>query len=181
MINKDRGYYLPSLCPLPNTPLSYVQERHQAPLLVQTLEAFLHATFPMTRQPIRVRSFDRIDVFKYITILARSHQHINDTKRLFKIRVSPESPARDARKKPTPAIFDTALIIEDLEQFTGTGVTGENLVRGASNNSSWLTIIARHASGANQGHIQAPSFQFPGQDEAPAGLHSLVSPSSKFR
>jgi hypothetical protein len=29
MINKDRGYYLPSSCPLPNTPLSYVQERHK--------------------------------------------------------------------------------------------------------------------------------------------------------
>ncbi|KAF9235433.1 hypothetical protein BU15DRAFT_89590 [Melanogaster broomeanus] len=124
MINKHHGYFLPSLCPLPNTPLSYVQERHQAPLLVQTLEAFLRANFPMTRQPIRIRSFDRIDVFKYITILAPSHQHISDAKRLFKIRVSPELPPRDARKRPSPAIFDTALIIEDPEQFTGTGVVG---------------------------------------------------------
>ncbi|KAF9237171.1 hypothetical protein BU15DRAFT_49017 [Melanogaster broomeanus] len=126
MVNNERGYYLPTSCPLPNTPLSYVQETHQAPLLVQTLEAYLCATtFPMTRQPIRIHSFDQIDVFKYITILAPSCQHISDTKRLFRIRVSPESLPRDARKKPTPAIFDTALIVEDMREFTGSGIAGK--------------------------------------------------------
>ncbi|KIK74444.1 hypothetical protein PAXRUDRAFT_19861 [Paxillus rubicundulus Ve08.2h10] len=79
----------------------------------------------MSHQPVRICSFDRIDVFKYITILAPSHQHISDAKHLFKIRVSPELPPRDAHKKPSPAIFNTALIVEDLEQFTGTGVAAE--------------------------------------------------------
>ncbi|KIK78050.1 hypothetical protein PAXRUDRAFT_36706 [Paxillus rubicundulus Ve08.2h10] len=83
--------------------------------LTITLKVFLHATFPMSRQPVRICSFDRINVFKYITILAPSHQHISDAKHLFKIH---------ARKKPSPAIFNTALIIEDPEQFTGTGVAG---------------------------------------------------------
>ncbi|KIK74816.1 hypothetical protein PAXRUDRAFT_19514 [Paxillus rubicundulus Ve08.2h10] len=76
----------------------------------------------MSRQPVHIRSFDQIDVFKYITILVPLHQHISDAKCLFKIHVSPELPLRDARKKPSPAIFNTALIIEDPEQFTGTGV-----------------------------------------------------------
>ncbi|KIJ14079.1 hypothetical protein PAXINDRAFT_100307 [Paxillus involutus ATCC 200175] len=49
---------------------------------------------------------------------------MSDTKRLFKVRASPESPPRDPHKKPTPAIFDTALVVEDPEQFTGDGVAG---------------------------------------------------------
>ncbi|KIJ09550.1 hypothetical protein PAXINDRAFT_17361 [Paxillus involutus ATCC 200175] len=125
MINKIRGYYLPSSCPLPNTPVSQVQERYQAPLFIQSLEGYLRRTFPMAQQPIHIRPFDRIDIFKYISILGPSRPHMSDTKCLFKVRASPESPPCDPRKKPTPAIFDTALVVEDPEQFTGNGVAGQ--------------------------------------------------------
>lgn len=105
-------------------PIAHIQAQHDAPLLAQTLEAYLSATFPGSRHTVRVHSFDRLDVFNFITILAPERQHTSNTKRFFKLRVSAESPPRDMRKKPTPAIFDNALIIDEPEKFNGTGITG---------------------------------------------------------
>lgn len=97
--------------------------------------------------------------------------------------VSPESPPQDARKKPTAAIFNTALIVEDPEQFTGDGVTGESVMQAGSANIL-LTIMTtwRSPSWANQGFIQAPCIRVPGQleDEARTHLHPLVPPTSKL-
>ncbi|KAG9309558.1 hypothetical protein JVU11DRAFT_10537 [Chiua virens] len=126
--SQSRGYHLPETCPCLNTPIAYIQENHHAPLLKQSLETYLRMTLPLSCQPIQVQEFDRLDVFKYITILAPSCQHISNIKRIFKIRVSPKSPAQDTRKKPTPAVFDNAFIIEDLQRFMGTGIEGNSII-----------------------------------------------------
>ncbi|KIJ15259.1 hypothetical protein PAXINDRAFT_11801 [Paxillus involutus ATCC 200175] len=76
----------------------------------------------MAQQPIHIWLFDQINVFKYISILGPSRPHMSNTKHLFKVHASPESPPHDPCKKPTLAIFNTALVVEDPEQFMGDGV-----------------------------------------------------------
>ncbi|KAF8120405.1 hypothetical protein EV363DRAFT_1407675 [Boletus edulis] len=129
MIGHTRGYYLPASCPSPNIQIAHIAEKHGAPLLAQSLQAYLQDILPRSSHPIRVRPFDRLDVFKYITILAPAsgQQHTSHSKRLFKIRVSPESPPRDARKKSTAAIFDNAMIMDDPATFTGAGISGVHI------------------------------------------------------
>ncbi|KIJ09099.1 hypothetical protein PAXINDRAFT_45449, partial [Paxillus involutus ATCC 200175] len=117
-------YYLPSTCPLPNIPISAIQDGHRAPLLIPALDTFLREAFPLAHNHIQVRPYDRLDVFKYALILAPSRHHLSDTKRFFKIRAAPEVLPRDARKKPTPAVFDMALVIEDPVIWDGVGMQG---------------------------------------------------------
>ncbi|KAH7904150.1 hypothetical protein BJ138DRAFT_1019522 [Hygrophoropsis aurantiaca] len=123
-INESRGYYLPSTCPHPNTPISRLIEKHGASEFMRTLEEWLQARRP--NATIRkLYPFDRVDVYKYISLLTPPHPHISDTKRFYKLRVYPEIPGRDARQQPTPAHFDTAVIIENENLYTGSGISGE--------------------------------------------------------
>ncbi|KIJ12244.1 hypothetical protein PAXINDRAFT_14868 [Paxillus involutus ATCC 200175] len=103
-------YYLPLTCPLPNIPISAIQDGHRAPLLIPALDT-LREAFPLAHNHIQVHPYDRLDVF-------------NDMKQFFKIRAAPEAPPRDARKKPTPAVFDMALVIEDPVIWDGVGMQG---------------------------------------------------------
>ncbi|KAF8835629.1 hypothetical protein BDN67DRAFT_1015386 [Paxillus ammoniavirescens] len=89
----------------------FVMERHGTPLLCASIETYLRATFPLSPQPIHICPSDHIDGFKYITMLGPSHQHVSETKCLL-----------DARQKPTPAMFNTMLIVENPEWFMGDGV-----------------------------------------------------------
>ncbi|KAH7919169.1 hypothetical protein BV22DRAFT_1134039 [Leucogyrophana mollusca] len=116
-INKSRGYYLPSTCPHPNTPISRVVEKHGASELIPTLQQWLQARRSDAIVQ-RLYPFDRVDVYKYISLLTPPYPRISETKRIHKIRVCPEIPARDARWQPTPAHFDTAVVIENEDLYT---------------------------------------------------------------
>ena len=60
--------------------------------------------------------FDCFDIYNTISNLAPSKPHVSDTKRLISVRATPEHP-NGPRKPPTPARFDTAIIIEDEEVY----------------------------------------------------------------
>jgi hypothetical protein len=179
MVDHSRGYYLPSTCPLPNIPISAIQDGHRAPLLIPALDTFLREAFPLAHNHIQVRPYDRLDVFKYVSILAPSRHHLSDTKRFFKIRAAPEAPPRDARKKPTPAVFDMALVIEDPVIWDGVGMQGNSIVPIRSGKVVVTDKLFRWACGSNQSHFQTPVI--PRQDEAPTGVHPLVPAPSKLR
>ncbi|KAH7918669.1 hypothetical protein BV22DRAFT_1134425 [Leucogyrophana mollusca] len=109
------GYYLPSTCPHPNTPISHVVEKHGASELIPTLQQWLQARRPDAIVQ-RLYPFDRVDVYKYISLLTPPYPHISETKRIHKIR--------RCRRQPTPAHFDTAVVIENEDLYTGSGIAG---------------------------------------------------------
>ncbi|KAG1885823.1 hypothetical protein F4604DRAFT_1676288 [Suillus subluteus] len=58
---------------------------------------------------------ERIDVYKYLTVLSPARPHISNSKCCFKTRASPVVASNDAR-------FDTALFIEQRALYTGKGI-----------------------------------------------------------
>ena len=126
MLSLQRGYYLPARCPLPGLPISQVQERYGAPLLLEALESFFTSNAAL-RHHRRVHAFDRLNVYKYITILSPLKQHMSDTKRFFKLRATQSCPApRNSRKGPSPAVFNNALFFKDSDANTmGFGSEGK--------------------------------------------------------
>jgi len=124
MVTSERGYYLPARCPLPRLPISQIQQQHGAPLLLEALETFF-TTNAALRNHRRIHTFDRLDVYKYITILSPPKQHVSDMKRFFKIRATPSVPSHNSRKGPSPAVFDSALFLKDSDTNATThGIEG---------------------------------------------------------
>ena len=112
MLASEWGYYLPVHCPLPRFPISQVQEQCGAPLLLDALETFF-ATNAALQNHRKIHAFDRIDVYKYITILSPLKQHVSDTKCFFKLHVTPSISSHNSRKGPSPVVFDSVLFLKD--------------------------------------------------------------------
>jgi len=126
MLLLQQGYYLPAHCPLPGLPISQVQERYGAPLLLEALESFFASNVALCHHH-RVHTFNRLDIYKYITILSPLKQHMSDTKRFFKLHATQSCPApHNSCKGPSPAVFDNALFFKDSDANTmGFGSEGK--------------------------------------------------------
>ena len=114
MLASERGYYLLAHCHLPRLPISQVQEQCGTPLLLDALETFF-ATNAALRNHRKIHAFDRIDVYKYITILSPLKRHMSDTKHFFKLRATPSIPSHNSCKGPSPVVFDSVLFLKDLD------------------------------------------------------------------
>ena len=99
--------------PFPNTSISHITSAYGATEFLPTLQSFLNKHIPNSLNP---NQFDCFDVYNAISILLPSKPHVSDTKRLISVRATPEH-LNGPRKPPTPARFDTAVIIEDEEVY----------------------------------------------------------------
>ncbi|KII91968.1 hypothetical protein PLICRDRAFT_104706 [Plicaturopsis crispa FD-325 SS-3] len=64
---------------------------------------------------------DRFDIYKSILILSPSRPHVHNSQRLRRLRAFPSQKSKNPRLPPTPAHFDTALVIEDPEKYRRDG------------------------------------------------------------
>ena len=118
MLLLQRGFHIPVCCPLPGIPISQVQEKYGAPLLLEALESFF-ATNVALRHHRRAHAFDRLVVYKYMTILSPLKQHMSDTKWFFKLCATPSCPvSHNSRKGPSPAVFNSALFFKQSDPNT---------------------------------------------------------------
>ncbi|KIK32748.1 hypothetical protein CY34DRAFT_27161 [Suillus luteus UH-Slu-Lm8-n1] len=123
MLSATRGYFVPKICSFPNIPIQRLIENHGASHFIPALQAFVNEHLPgHLHRPLNAQ--DRIDVYKYLSVLSPAWPHITDSKRFFKLRASPVVASRDPRRPPAPARFDTALVIENRELYTGKGIAG---------------------------------------------------------
>lgn len=67
-----------------------------------------------------VTEFDHFDLYSSISFLLPSQPHIANSKRISRIRASPQC-AREGHRKNRPQHFDTALIVENEDEFRLSG------------------------------------------------------------
>jgi hypothetical protein len=125
MFTASRGYFVPRTCPFPNSTFQQLVDNHDASLIIPALEQFLHHNL-RTQLCRKLTLQDCVDVYKYVKVVSPARPHFNSTKCVFKVRASREIAAKDTRKLPAPARFDTVLVIEDEEEYTGEGISGES-------------------------------------------------------
>jgi hypothetical protein len=114
-------YHIAKTSPLPHIPISQLAGEYGATEFLPALETFLKDHMPANT--LKPNTFDRFDLFKSISILRPSKPHVSDTKRRITIRATPQH-SNGPRKPPTPARFDTALIIEDIDAYEEGGLNG---------------------------------------------------------
>jgi hypothetical protein len=127
MLTPTHGYYLPKTCHFPNTPIQCLIEHHGASLFIPALETFVREHIPSSNpsHTSKLIPQERIDVYKYLTVLSPACPHVSNSKCFFKVRASPVVASKDPRKPPAPARFDSALFIDDRALYTGKGISGE--------------------------------------------------------
>ncbi|KAG1835333.1 hypothetical protein DFJ58DRAFT_908621 [Suillus subalutaceus] len=121
MVTGSHGYFVPRTCPFPNSTIQRLLNEHGASLFIPSLEAFLRIHVPSWSHR-KLTPQDRVNVYKYLKILSPAQPHINNRKCLFKVRASPVIPATDVRRPPAPAHFDSVLVIEDENEYSGEGL-----------------------------------------------------------
>lgn len=94
-----------------------LEHDHKAVDFIAALDDFLHVHLPHSTRP---HAFDRFDLYKAISVLRPSMPHVADSKRLYRIRASPAKP-RQGRRPGAPARFDTALVIENEDEYRTKG------------------------------------------------------------
>ncbi|KAG1778110.1 hypothetical protein EV702DRAFT_1179094 [Suillus placidus] len=99
-------------CPFPNLPIQRLLNNHE----------FLRIHVP-NWSCRKLTPQEWVDVYKYLKILSPARPHINNSKCLFKVRASPVIPASDVRRPPAPAHFNSVLVIEDGNEYTGEGIS----------------------------------------------------------
>jgi len=107
-------YHIAKQSPLPHIPISRLAAEYGATEFIPALEIFLKDHMPTN--PLKPSTFDRFDLFKSISILLPSKPHVSDAKRRITIHATSQH-SNGPRKPPTPARFDTALIIEDIDAY----------------------------------------------------------------
>ncbi|KAG0692373.1 hypothetical protein DFH29DRAFT_985800 [Suillus ampliporus] len=100
MVTGSHGYFVPRTCPFPNSTMQRLLNDHDASLFIPALEEFLQ---------IHVPSWSR-------------RKLTPQDQCLFKVHASPVIPASDVRRPPAPAHFDSVLVIEDGNEYTGEGL-----------------------------------------------------------
>ncbi|KAF7968708.1 hypothetical protein HWV62_29670 [Athelia sp. TMB] len=117
------GYRVAKSPPFPNTSIPHLIKAFGTADFVSALQLFLNNNMPSTAP--RASTHDRPEVYKSVLVLLPPQHHISNLKQLNKIRAHPTIPSRDPRKEPSPAHFDTALIVEDREAWqAGVGLSG---------------------------------------------------------
>ncbi|KAG2151133.1 uncharacterized protein EDB93DRAFT_1240176 [Suillus bovinus] len=123
MFTASRRYFVPRTCPFPNSMFQQLVDNHNTSLIIPALEQFLHHN--LRTQPCRKLTLqDRVDVYKYVKVVSPARPHFNSAKCMFKVRASPEIAPKDTRKLLAPARYDTVLVIENWEEYTGEGISG---------------------------------------------------------
>ena len=103
-------YYVAQSPAFPSTPLPRLIDAYGASEFLPALKAFLQENFTSTA--VLPKEHDCFDVYKSLYIMQDSQPHVSDCKHLKTIFATPER-SNGSRKQPSPARFDTALVIED--------------------------------------------------------------------
>ena len=94
----------------PNTPLWRLELEYGASEFLPTLKAFIQQN--ITSHTLVPNEYDRFNIYNAVHVMHSSQPHVSDRKRQKTIHATPEH-SNGPRKRPSPARFDTALIIED--------------------------------------------------------------------
>ncbi|KAJ6467139.1 hypothetical protein C8R47DRAFT_1303645 [Mycena vitilis] len=105
-----------------NIAVAQLQATHGAVDLIPALTVFLKTHFKSS--PFTPGLYDRFDIFNQITVHLPPNRYLGEQKRTSRIRAVAAVPPK-GRRLGSPAIFDTALIIEDPSQYTpSSGIAG---------------------------------------------------------
>ncbi|KAK7018916.1 hypothetical protein R3P38DRAFT_2714788 [Favolaschia claudopus] len=105
-----------------NVPVAQLVNSHGATSFIPALTTFLKLHFKPS--PIQPSLHDRFDIFNQISVFIPPNRYISNNTRSSRIRALPAVPPK-ARSSGSPAIFDTALVIEDPTQYVpSSGLTG---------------------------------------------------------
>ena len=107
----------------PNTTVARLTSAYGATEFLPALQTFLDHNISHNVHALKPNQFDRFDIYNAISILLPSKPHISDTKCLITLRATPEH-LNGPRKPPTPAHFNTAVIIEDEEAYEEGQIAG---------------------------------------------------------
>ncbi|KAJ7841895.1 hypothetical protein B0H14DRAFT_3693209 [Mycena olivaceomarginata] len=104
-----------------NVTVAYLQTAHGAQNIIPALANFLKLHFKSSPAP---GIYDRFDIFTQISLLLPRNRYLSDQPRSSRIRAIPSIPAKN-RSAAKPAVFDTALVIEDPSHYVpSSGMTG---------------------------------------------------------
>ncbi|KAJ7080850.1 hypothetical protein C8R44DRAFT_836592 [Mycena epipterygia] len=116
------AYSIAKSPPIENVTVGYLQTVHGADDIIPALTAFLKLHFP--RCPVTPGSYDRFDVFNQIIVHLPRNRYLSDQPRSSRIRAIRAVPKK-GHSSGSPAVFDTALVIEDPTQYQpSSGLTG---------------------------------------------------------
>ncbi|KAF7342687.1 hypothetical protein MSAN_02026600 [Mycena sanguinolenta] len=105
-----------------NVTVAYLQTIHGANDIVPALTIFLKTHFAPS--PVTPSQNDRFDIFNQISIPLPRNRYLSDQPCKSRIHAIPAVPPK-GRKPGSPAIFDTALVIEDPSQYVpSSGIAG---------------------------------------------------------
>jgi hypothetical protein len=102
--------------------VSYLQTAHGAVDIIPALTLFLKAHFKQSS--ITPSLYDRFDIFNQITLHPPQNRYLSNQPRSSRIRAVAAIPPK-SRHAGSPAVFDTALVIEDPSQYIpSSGIAG---------------------------------------------------------
>ncbi|KAJ7075272.1 hypothetical protein B0H15DRAFT_925484 [Mycena belliarum] len=105
-----------------NRTVAQLDTDYGAPEIIPALTAFLKLHF--TSCPVLPGRYDRFDLYNQVSLLLPANRYLADKPRASRIRALPAVPAKN-RSRGSPAIFDTALVIEDPSQYVpSSGISG---------------------------------------------------------
>lgn len=119
------NYRIAKTSPHPNTSLHTLTTAYGATEFLNSLTSWLHVHLPSNK--ITPNSFDTFPVYNAITISQPSQPHVSDSKNVITIRATPAHENGD-RKPTTPARFDTAMIVEDEDEYEPGWLEGTLLI-----------------------------------------------------
>ena len=96
----------------PDTSLSCLKHAYGASKFLLALKKFLQENFASTT--LIPNEHDCFDVYKSVRITQHSQSYVSDGKHHKTIFATPEH-SNGSRKKPSPACFDTVLVIEEMD------------------------------------------------------------------
>ncbi|KAJ7659013.1 hypothetical protein B0H17DRAFT_1145424 [Mycena rosella] len=105
-----------------NCTVAHFQIQHGAADIIPALTAFLKVNFKSC--PVVPGPFDRFDLYNKITLHLPANRYLSKQPRTSRIRAVPAVPAKE-RSRGSPAIFDTALVVDDPSQYVpSSGIDG---------------------------------------------------------
>jgi len=120
--NVSRAFQLATVPTKRQVSVQDLSALYGAPDFLSSLKRFLNSRVPNACEP---SEFDRFDLYSSISILLPSRTHVDNSKRIVRIRATPHK-AREGLQKSRAQQFDTALIVEksDEHRLLG-GLKGE--------------------------------------------------------
>ncbi|KAF7328115.1 hypothetical protein MVEN_02568400 [Mycena venus] len=102
--------------------VGYLQTLYGAQDIIPALTLFLQQHFKSS--PVTPSAYDRFDIFNQLSVHLPPNRYLSDQQRSSRIRAV-AAVASTGRRAASPAIFDTALVIEDPSQYVpSSGIAG---------------------------------------------------------